>query len=95
MFPRELLKGSHDIAFMLMLQTEKSLQKMMNGLPYIRVRFDMIAIGVARLAPDKELGAYSGHVNYILHLAAINPCSHSTPVRTCFDASWQQGCGWT
>ena len=34
---------------------------------------------------------YHGHVNFLPHLAAINPRSTSTPVRICFDASRAQG----
>ena len=94
MFPRELLKGSRDIAFKSMLQTEKSLRKNDEwGAIYQSQILDMIARGVARVVSDEELEAFSGHVNYIPHLAAINPRSQSTPVRICFDASRQQGGG--
>ena len=31
--------------------------------------------GVARKVPEEELQEYTGHVNYIPHLAALNPRS--------------------
>ena len=43
------------------------------------------------MVPMEELSDYSGHVNYLPHLAALNPRSQSTPVRICFDASRSQG----
>ena len=51
----------------------------------------MLDRGVARIVPADELEAYQGDVNYLPHLAAINPRSQSTPVRICFDASRSQG----
>ena len=36
---------------------------------------------------------FQGHVNFLPHLAALNPKSESTPVRICFDASRPQGGG--
>ena len=53
----------------------------------------MLEHGAARIVPDDELNSYDGHVNYLPHLAAINPRSQSTPVRICFDASRAQGGG--
>ena len=54
---------------------------------------DMIGRGVARLVTGEELTSYRGHVNYLPHLAVVNPKSESTPVRICFDASRARGGG--
>ena len=51
----------------------------------------MLVRKVAREVPDHEMESYQGHINYLPHLAAINPRSSSTPVRICFDASRAQG----
>ena len=51
----------------------------------------MLQRGVARKVPDSELNTYTGAINYLPHLAALNPRSDSTPVRICFDASRAQG----
>ena len=93
-FPRETLKGSKDVAFKSMLSTECSLQKKGDwGIVYQEQIEDMLRRGAARLVPSEELANFSGHVNYIPHLAALNPRSKTTPVRICFDASRQQGGG--
>ena len=79
-----------------MVATEKTLSKKGDwGKTYQEQITDMIMIsrGVVRLVPEEELRAYKGHVNYLPHLAAINPRSASTPVRICFDASRLQGGG--
>ena len=54
---------------------------------------DMIDRDVARIVPAEELESYDGHVNYLPHLAVVNPRSQSTPVHICFDASRAQGGG--
>ena len=54
---------------------------------------DMIKRKVARKVPEDELNSFTGTVNYLPHLAALNPRSSSTPVRICFDASRAQGGG--
>ena len=51
----------------------------------------MLDRGVARLVTSDKLENYNGDVNYLHHLAAINPRSQSTPVRICFDTSRSQG----
>ena len=35
----------------------------------------------------------TGHMNYLPHLAVVNPQSEITPVRICLDASRMQGGG--
>ena len=54
---------------------------------------DMLQRGVIREVQMDELETYAGHVNYLPHLAALNPRSQLTPVRICFDASRAQGGG--
>ena len=54
---------------------------------------DMVERGVARKVTNEELESYNDPVNYIPHLAALNPKSVSTPVRIVFDASRSQGGG--
>ena len=53
----------------------------------------MVVRGIARIVPEEEMKSYSGHVNFLPHLAALNPKSTSTPVRIVFDASRPQGGG--
>ena len=53
----------------------------------------MVKRGAARIVPEEELSAYDGHINYLPHLAVVNPRSESTPVRIVFDASRAQGGG--
>ena len=54
---------------------------------------EMLDRGVARHVPSSELAEYTGHINYLPHLAVRNPKSYSTPVRIVFDASRSQGGG--
>ena len=94
LFPREVLKGSKEVAYKSMLQTERSLSRNpRHGEVYHSQILDMVNRGVARVVPSDELDSYPGTVNYLPHLAAINPRSLSTPVRICFDASRPQGGG--
>ena len=53
----------------------------------------MLERNAVRRVPEEELNAYKGVVNYLPHLAALNPRSETTPVRICFDASRAQGGG--
>ena len=92
LFARETLNGTKEIAYKSMLATEKTLQKKGHWAEtYNQQIQDMISRGVARVVPMEELSDYSGHVNYLPHLAALNPRSQSIPVRICFDASRSQG----
>ena len=94
LYPRETLRGTKEVAYKSMVATEKTLSKKGDwGKTYQEQITDMISRGVVRLVPEEELVAYKGHVNYLPHLAAINPRSASTPVRICFDASRLQGGG--
>ena len=94
LFPRETLKGNKSVAFKSMEATERMLRKKGEwGEVYQAQIQDMLDRGAARLVPAEELETYQGHVNYLPHLAVINPCSQSTPVRICFDASRAQGGG--
>ena len=77
-----------------MLATEITLRKKGEwGETYQAHIIDMLERGVARLVPVDELEAHEGHINYLPHLAALNPRSVSTPVRIVFDASRVQGGG--
>ena len=94
LFTRESLKGDRNVAFKAMIATERTLQKNENwGKTYQSQIEDMVSRNVVRIVPDSELELYAGHVNYLPHLAAVNPRSTSTPVRICFDASRSQGGG--
>ena len=94
LYPRSSLKGSREIALKSMVSTEKSLARKGNwGNVYNGQIQDMLKRGVARKVPKEELAVYPGPINYLPHLAAINPRSESTPVRICFDASRSQGGG--
>ena len=53
----------------------------------------MLRRGVVRVVSEQEFENFDGHVNFLPHLAALNPRSESTPVRICFDASRPQGGG--
>ena len=91
LFPKDVLRGTKDIAVKSMIATERTLQKRGLGQVYQQQIVDMLERGVARKVPPDELAAYKGPVNYLPHLAALNPHSESTPVRICFDASRAQG----
>ena len=94
LFPRESLRGSKEVALKSMLAVEKTLKKNETwGSVYQSQIQDMIDRGAVRLVPEDELATYQGHVNYLPHLAALNPRSKTTPVRICFDASRAQGGG--
>ena len=94
MFPRDALKGSKDVAMKSLVATEKMLGKKGNwGQTYHEQILDMVNRGVARKVPEDELESFTGVINYLPHLAAINPRSDSTPVRIVFDASRPQGGG--
>ena len=94
LFPRETLRGSREVAYKSMLATERTLLKNESwGKTHQSQIKDMLTRGVLRVVPSSELEAYTGQVNYLPHLAALNPRSQSTPVRICFDASRAQGGG--
>ena len=94
LFPKESLKGTKEVAFKSLLSSERSLAKNESwGAVYQSQIDDMVQRGAARIVPAEELSNYKGHINYLPHLAALNPRSQSTPVRICFDASRAQGGG--
>ena len=94
LFPKESLKGSKSVAVRSLLSTEKMLSKNMEwGKIYDSQIQDMLDRGAARHVPASELMEYTGHINYLPHLAVRNPKSDSTPVRIVFDASRAQGGG--
>ena len=93
LFPRESLRGTKEVAMRSMIATEKSLLRRGTGEVYQKQIDDMLERNVARRVPEQELREYKGVVNYIPHLAALNPRSETTPVRICFDASRVQGGG--
>ena len=93
-YAKETLKGSKEVARKSMISTERTLLRKGNwGKVYDGQIMDMVDRGVARLVPMEELQSYDGHINYLPHLAAVNPNSESTPVRIVFDASRAQGGG--
>ena len=74
LFPRETLKGDKLVAFRSMEATEKMLQKRGNRSEVYQSQIqDMLDRDVARIVPAKELESYEGHVNYLPHLAVVNP----------------------
>ena len=83
LFPKESLLGTKDVALRSMVTTERMLLK----------NKDWGSTYQARVVPKDEFDGYSGHVNFLPHLAVSNPRSASTPVRICFDASRSQGGG--
>ena len=92
--PRETLKGSKAVALKALNAIEKTLLKNKEwSVVYDEQIEDMVKRGAARVVPEEELAKYKGHINYLPHLAAVNPKSQSTPVRICFDASRVQGGG--
>ena len=94
LYPKELLKGDKNVAVKSMLATERMLSKKGDwGEVYNTQIMDMVKRNVARKIPEDELNSYEGHINYLPHLAALNPKSSSTPVRIVFDASRSQGGG--
>ena len=94
LFPSEHLKGSKSVAMRSMISTEKTLLKNENwGNVYREQIQDMLDRNVARIVSEEELASYTGHINYLPHLAVTNPKSSYTPVRICFDASRAQGGG--
>ena len=94
LYPRESLKGSREVAVKSMLSTERSLARKGEwGQVYQKQIEDMLERGIARKVSKEELSAYPGHINYLPHLAALNPKAKSTPVRICFYASRSQGGG--
>ena len=94
LFPKESLMGTKTVALRSMITTEKLLLKNKDwGSTYQAQIQDMLDRGVARVVPKEEFDGYSGHVNFLPHLAVSNPRSASTPVRICFDASRSQGGG--
>ena len=83
-----MLKGDREVAFKSMLATERTLSKKSHwGEVYNKQIEDMVTRKVARIVSKKELKTFDGHINYLPHLAALNPRSESTPVRIVFDAS--------
>ena len=94
LYPRENLKGNKAIAVKSLQSTEKTLLKNSDWAKvYDEQITDMVNRGVARIVSREELESFNGHINYLPHLAALNPKSTSTPVRICFDASRPQGGG--
>ena len=94
LFPRETLKGDRDVAFKSMLSVERTLQRKGEWSKVYQSQIeDMLRRGVVRVVSKQEFENYNGHVNFLPHLAALNPRSDSTPVRICFDASRPQGGG--
>ena len=90
--PPESLKGTKAVAMKSMLATERTLAKNpVWGEKYKDQIKDMVDRGVARIVPVEELSTYEGHINFLPHLAVVNPKSSSTPVHICFDASRAQG----
>ena len=93
-FPRESLKGTREVAKKSMLATERSLKKEPKwGEVYQSQIVEMVERGAVKKVKPEELSSWKGHVNYLPHLAALNPRSKTTPVRICFDASRPQGGG--
>ena len=89
--PRESLKGTKSVAMQSMVTTEKTLMKNEEwGKVYKQQIQDMVERGVARVVPTEEFESYQGHINFLPHLAVVNPKSSSTPVHICFDASRAQ-----
>ena len=78
------------MAFRTMVATEKTLLRRGLGKAYQEQIVDMLERGVARRVSEMELAAFKGPINYLPHLAALNPNSESTPLRICFDASRSQ-----
>ena len=94
LLPKESLRGNKSVAMKSMLTTEKTLSKNKSwGDVYSAQIQDMLDHGAARIVPEDELDNYTGHVNFLTHLAVVNPKSESTPVRICFDTSRPQGDG--
>ena len=94
LYPRESLLGTKSVAMKSMISTERTLMKNPEwGITYQSQIQDMLDRGAARVVPPEELAKFSGHINYLPHLAVTNPNSESTPVRLCFDASRAQGGG--
>ena len=57
-----------------MLSTERSLEKGDGqGETYQKQIEDMLERGVVKEASDREMELYQGHVNFLPHIAAINP----------------------
>ena len=79
------------MAFRTMVATENTLLRRGLGKAYQEQIVDMLERGVARRVSEMELAAFKGPINYLPHLAALNPNSESTPLRICFDASRSQG----
>ena len=94
LYPKQLLKGSKDIAIKSMESTEKTLKRKGQwGNVYHSQIMDMLQRGVARKVSAEELESHHGSINYLPHLAALNPKSSSTRVCIVFDASRSQGGG--
>ena len=53
----------------------------------------MVARGAARVIPEQKISQQKGVINYVPHLAVLNPRSVSTPVRIVLDTSRVQGGG--
>ena len=94
LFPKDMLKGSKEVAMKSMVATERTLRRKGDWAQIYQDQIDdMVTRGVARIVPSKELESFKGTINYLPHLAAVNPRSQSTPVRIVFDASRAQGGG--
>ena len=88
------LRGSRDIAMKTMVTVERSLKKDPDWVKTYQSQIeDMVTRGEARVMHAVELNQWEGVINYIPHLAALNPCSISTPVRIIFYASQPQSRG--
>ena len=74
------------------MATEKSLVKnKLWGEMYDAQIRNMVKRGAALIISDKEISSNEGHVNFLLHLAVMNPHSDSNPVRMCVDALHPRG----
>ena len=69
--PKELLRGSKEVAMKSMLSTERLLKKDSNWASVYQSQIgDMVARGAARIVSGEELSQWEGVINYIPHLAA-------------------------
>ena len=82
------LPNNYGAALATLRNTERTLRKDEQWAEtYQKQMEDMVNRGVARKLSQEELQEWSGPTFYIYHLAVVNPCSHSTPVRIVFNSS--------
>ena len=92
--PREKLRGSISVAKKSLATVEKALKKNSTwGCVYMSQIQDMVDRNAAKKISWEEFMKWTGHFNFLPHIAVKNPRSASTPVRICFDASRAQGGG--